>query len=154
MATLQQVVFKLDNEEYGLDIIKVNGIEKYQEVVKVPNEPDYIKGIINLRGEVVPIFSLRDKFKLTPKVSDENTRIIIVLSQGMKLGFLVDSVSEIMNIEEEQIENMPRIMTGIDRKYIKDVAKVDNRMVILIDVDLIINDEERASIEETVVSAE
>ncbi len=95
MASLQQVIFKLDHEEYGLNIMQVNGIEKYQEVVKVPNSPKYIEGIINLRGEVLPIYSLRKKFNLEEKEVNEDTKIIVVNTNDMMIGFVVDSVSEI-----------------------------------------------------------
>lgn len=146
MATLQQVVFKLDKEEYGVDIMKVNGIEKYQEVVNIPNSPDYIEGMINLRGEVLPIFSLRTKFNLTDKVSDDNTKIIVAYTNDLKVGFVVDAVQEILQINEEDVEAAPPIVTGIDRKYIRSVAKVEDRMVTLIDIDLIVTDEEKLSL--------
>ncbi len=148
MATLQQVIFKLDNEEYGLDIMKVNGIEKYQEVVKVPNSPEYIEGIINLRGEVLPIYSLRKKFALTKKQIDEETKIIVVFTNEVKVGFVVDSVQEILHIDLDSVEEAPRLVTGINRKYIKSVAKQEERMIILIDIDLIVSDEEKIELGE------
>lgn len=148
MATLQQVIFKLDNEEYGLDIMKVNGIEKYQEVVKVPNSPEYIEGIINLRGEVLPIYSLRKKFTLENKPADEETKIIVVFTNDVKVGFVVDSVQEILHIDLESVEEAPKLVTGISRKYIKSVAKQDDRMIILIDIDLIVSDEEKMELTE------
>ncbi len=150
MASLQQVIFKLDNEEYGLDIMKVSGIEKYQEVVKVPNSPEYIEGIINLRGEVLPIYSLRTKFNLVDKTPDDETKIIVVNTNDMKIGFVVDSVVEILNIDEENVEGAPKLVTGISRKYIKSVAKQDHRMIILIDIDLIVSDEEKIELGEVV----
>lgn len=146
MATTKQVVFHLGNEEYGIDIMQVNVIEKYQEIVKVPNSPDYIEGIINLRGEILPIFSLRKKFKLGAKAIDENTKIIVVFLGEMKMGFIVDSVAQIINIEDSQLEPAPKIVTGVNRRYIQAVAKVDHRMIVLLDVDLILEDEERISV--------
>lgn len=150
MSVLQQVVFKLDKEEYGLDIMKVNGIEKYQEVVKIPNAPAYIEGMINLRGEVLPIFNLRKKFNLVDKAFDEDTKIIVAYTKDIKVGFIVDSVSEILQIDEADIETAPKLVTGIDRKYIKSVAKMNNRMVVLVDIDLIVTDEEKISIGEVI----
>jgi len=146
MAVIQQVVFKLDKEEYGLDIVKVNGIEKFQEVVKVPNSPDYIEGMINLRGEVLPIVSLRKKFNLPKREYDDDTRIIVAMTDEIKVGLLVDSVSEILNIDEELIEVVPKLVAGIDRRYIKSIAKVDKRMIVLVDVKLLIDDEEKISL--------
>jgi len=153
MASLQQVIFRLDHEEYGLNIMQVNGIEKYQEVVKVPNAPKYIEGIINLRGEVLPIYSLRKKFNLELKEINDDTKIIVVNTNDMMIGFVVDSVTEILQIEEDTIEPAPKIVTGVNRKYIKSVAKQEDRMIILIDIDLIVSDEEKAELEEAVVEA-
>lgn len=153
MASLQQVIFRLDHEEYGLNIMQVNGIEKYQEVVKVPNAPKYIEGIINLRGEVLPIYSLRKKFNLELKEVNDDTKIIVVNTNDMMIGFVVDSVTEILQIEEDTIEPAPKIVTGVNRKYIKSVAKQEDRMIILIDIDLIVSDEEKAELEEVVVEA-
>lgn len=154
MASLQQVIFKLDNEEYGLDIMKVNGIEKYQEVVKVPNSPVYIEGMINLRGEVLPIYSLRTKFNLEVKEPNDETKIIVVNTNDMKIGFVVDAVVEILNIDEDNVESAPKLVTGISRKYIKSVAKQeDNRMIVLIDIDLIVSDEEKLELGEVVDEA-
>lgn len=146
MASTKQVVFHLDHEEYGVDIMKVNVIEKYQEIVKVPNSPEYIEGIINLRGEILPIFNLRKKFGLKEKPVDENTKIIVVFLGQMKVGFIVDSVSQIINIEDTQTEPAPKIVTGVNRRYIQSVAKVDERMIVLLDVDLMLEDEEKLSL--------
>lgn len=154
MVVFQQVIFKLNNEEYGMDIIKINGIEKYQAVVQVPNAPDYVEGIINLRGEVLPIYSLRKKFHLAEKAIDDETRVIVALTNDMKVGFLVDSVTEILNIEEESIDEVPKLLTGINRKYMKSVAKIENRMVILMDVDLLVTDEEKISLGQVVEDVE
>lgn len=150
MATLQQVVFRLDKEEYGLDIMKVNGIEKYQEVVKVPNAPEYIEGMINLRGEVLPIFNLRTKFSLEKKAYDDETKIIVVYTNDIKVGFIVDSVAEILQIDEENVEAAPAIVAGINRKYIKSVAKIEDRMIVLVDIDLLVTDEEKITLGEVV----
>ncbi|MDO4765857.1 MAG: chemotaxis protein CheW [Eubacteriales bacterium] len=146
MEATKQVVFHLDNEEYGVDIMKVNVIEKYQDIVKVPNSPEYIEGIINLRGEILPIFNLRKKFNLKEKAIDENTKIIVVFLGDMKVGFIVDSVSQIINIEESQLVPAPKIVTGVNRRYIQSVAKVGERMVVLLDVDLMLEDEEKLSL--------
>ncbi len=143
MSSMQHVIFNLEHEEYGLDIMKVITIEKYQEVVKVPNTPDYITGIINLRDSVLPIYSLRKKFHLEEKEPDDDTKIIVTVTNGMNIGFIVDGVQEIINIEDKIIEDAPKIITGVHHKYIKSIAKLDERMVILIDIDLIISEEEQ-----------
>lgn len=153
MAVIQQVVFKIAKEEYGVDIMSVNGIEKYQEVVKIPNAPEYVDGIINLRGEVLPVFSLRKKFHLEDIEKDDKTKIIVAFANDMKIGFVVDSVVEIISIDEADIEATPKILTGIDRRYIKSVAKVGERMIILLDIELVVTDEEKISLGEVIETA-
>jgi len=150
MATKQEVIFKLGGEEYGLDIMKVYGIEKYQQITKVPNTPEYIEGIINLRGEVHPIYNLRKKFKMPEKPIDDDTKMIIVNSNDMMVGFIVDAVSEIRHIEESDIKPGPKLISGIDRRYIIGVGKVGERMIILLDVDLILEDEEKREISQVI----
>lgn len=142
MASQQQVVFKLDNEQYGIAIMKVYGIERFQEILNIPNTPSYIEGVINLRGEVLPIYNLRKRFNLAHREVDGDTKIIITKANDLQVGFIVDSVSEIINIDEEQIEATPNIITGIDRKYINSIAKIEDRMIILLDVDLVLSEEE------------
>lgn len=156
MATLQQVVFQIEGEDYGVDIMKISSIEHQQTVVKVPNSPEYVDGIINLRGEVLPVFNLRRKFHITngsgmlqgEKAAE--AKIIVAHANDMKIGFVVDEVDEIINIDEKDIEPTPKILKGIDRKYIKSVAKVGDRMIILLDIDLLITDEEKLSLGEAI----
>ena len=148
MASIQHVIFRLDDEEYGLDIMNVYGIEKDQEVVKIPNTPEYIEGIINLRGEILPVYNLRKKFNLKDKQSSSEAKIIVTQANNMQVGFVVDSVAEILHIEDDVIEKAPKIITGVDRKYIKSVAKLENRMVIILDIDLVLNEEEQKNIVE------
>jgi len=150
MEGLQQVIFKLDKEEYGLDIMKVNGIEKYHEVIKVPNAPEYIEGMINLRGDVLPIFNLRKKFNLEDKDKDEDTKVIVVRSEDIRVGFVVDKVVEIIDINEKDVEEAPPIVVGINRKYIRSVAKVEDRMIVLVDIDLLVTDEEKITLGEVI----
>jgi purine-binding chemotaxis protein CheW len=154
MATKQEVIFKLGGEEYGLEIMKVYGIERYQKVTKVPNTPEYIEGIINLRGEVYPIYNLRKKFNMPEKAVDDETKMIIVNSDGMMVGFVVDSVVEIRHIDENFIKPAPKLISGIDRRYIIGVGEVDDRMIILLDVDLILEEEEKDTVSQIVNQVE
>lgn len=149
MATTQQVIFKIDNEEYGLEIMRVNIIEKYQDPVKVPNTPEYIEGIINLRGEVIPIYNLRKKFSLPKKETTEDTMIIITKTMDVKVGFIVDAVVEIKVIDEDNIESAPKMVTGNGmRKYIKSVAKFDSRLVVLLDADMMLTESEQENLQQ------
>ncbi len=154
VATKQHVVFRIGKEEYGFDIMKVHVIERYQEVMEVPNVPQYIEGVINLRGEVLPIYNLRAKFNLPDRAPDNATKIIVAYSNGMKVGIVVDAVVEILHIDESQIEEMPKLITGIDRRYIRSVSKVDKRMIVLVDLDLLVSDEEKLSLGEILENGE
>lgn len=151
---VQQVVFKLNEEQYGIEIMKVYGIERHQEVLKIPNTPPYIEGVINLRGEVLPIYNLRKKFNLSHRNIDGETKIIITKANDTQIGFIVDSVSEIINLDEADIEETPQIITGIDRKYIKSIAKVNEKMIILLDVDLVLSEEEHKAVIEAAATVD
>ncbi len=147
MNEMKQVIFKLDNEEYGLDIMKVNAIERYTNIVRVPNAPTFILGIINLRGDVIPVYSLRIKFGLSSKKADNDTKLIITKSNGLLMAFEVDCVNEIVEVGESNLSIAPPIVQNIDTKYIYRVANINGRMVILLDIDNILSDVERKNIE-------
>ncbi|BCN29657.1 chemotaxis protein CheW [Anaeromicropila herbilytica] len=147
MNETKQVIFKLDDEEYGLDIMNVNAIEKYTNIVRVPNASKFIQGIINLRGDVIPVYSLRTKFGLQSKKTNEDTKLIITKSNEMLIAFEVDSVAEILEIENENISAAPSIVKSVDTAYIDKVANLEGRMIILLDLGRILSDSEKDSIE-------
>lgn len=144
----KQVIFTLGDEEYGLDIMLVNAIEKYTDMVKIPNAPAYISGIINLRGDVIPVFSLRRKFGLPDKTIDENSKMIITKSNGMLMAYEVDAVKEIMEIPSEDLNETPVIVKNNNTAYIKCVANINGRMILLLDHDGILSLKEKESIED------
>lgn len=144
----QFVVFKIKDEDFGVEIINVREIIKPQQILKVPNTPKYIEGIINLRGKVNPVFNLRKKFHMEHKDFDERTKIIIVSVNDMAVGFIVDDVSEILRIEEQNMEVPPNIIVGHHRKYIRSVGKINDRMIIILDLDLILSEEEEKELKE------
>ena len=143
----KQVIFALGNEEYGLDIMLVNAIEKYTNLVKIPNAPSYISGIINLRGDVIPVFSLRSKFRMPNKAKDENTKLIVTKSKGILMAYEVDVVKEIVEIPSENLIETPIIVKNNDTDYINCVANINGRMIVLLDHDGIISAKEKESIE-------
>lgn len=147
MESTKQVIFKLGEEEYGFDIMLVNAIETFSDVVPVPNAPNYILGILNLRGEVIPVYSLRVKFGL-PESKTNGTQLIITKANGMLVGFKVDSVHEIMEISEKQLSAVPTIIKSQNTRYAKSVANMNGRMIILLNHDGILNDAEHDSITE------
>jgi len=135
IADNKYVVFKLDNEFYGLDIYNVTAIERIQSFTRVPNSPEYIKGVINLRGEVVPVVDLRKRFLLNPKEIDSNSRIIIVSILDMLIGIIVDSSSEVIEINKNDIDSPPTKKDNISDEYVKGIGKLNNKLYILLDLE-------------------
>lgn len=150
MENTKQVIFKLGNEEFGISILYVKGIEKYMNIVPVPNAPSCIEGIINLRGDVIPVYSLRNKFNLPNKNVDDNTKLIVTKSKDIEMAFEVDQVNEIVEIPENSIHEAPAIIKTESTAYIKNVADVDNRLILLLNLDGILSDTERGAIEKVV----
>lgn len=149
MEEMKPVVFKLDNENYGVDINLVQGIEKEQQIVRVPNTVNYIKGIINLRGEIIPVYDLRAKFGL-PAASEEDRQYIIVRVKDSKIALEVDGVKEIHDVYDEDIFNVPPIIINQNTKYLKKVIKSENTLIVLIDVDYLLSEEEMKKIDEMI----
>lgn len=145
MEATKQVVFKLGEEEYGLDILIVNAIETYSRVVSVPNAPDYILGILNLRGDIIPVFSLRIKFGL-PELTTKTTQLIVTKTNGMIVGFKVDAVCGIEEFDAKELGEVPLIIRSEKTKYAKQVANKNGKMTILLDHNGILNDKEQESV--------
>ncbi|SHI11791.1 chemotaxis protein CheW [Sporanaerobacter acetigenes] len=144
MAEQQYVVFKLGKEEYGIDIMNVKEIGPYQESVKVPNTPDFIEGIINFRGKVIPIVNLEKRFNLEDNGVTNDTRIIIINLKDKQVGFVVDEASQTVRLDDEDIDPAPDIISSVDRRYITGVGKLDEkRLLILIDLEKVLSDEEK-----------
>lgn len=147
MDNTKQVIFKLGNQEFGLGILHVKAIEKYMDIVPIPNAPSYIEGIINLRGDVIPVYSLRSKFGLPKKTVDENTKLIVTKSKDVMMAFEVDSVNEIVEIAGSDIHEAPAIIRAESTAYINYVADVDKRLVVLLNLDGILSDAEKGALE-------
>lgn len=147
MAEKQYVVFKLGNEKYCADIANVGSITEFDNITKVPNTPSYIEGVINLRGEVIPIVSLKKRFNVAQAGESQDARIIIITYDGKNIGFLVDDASQVIRIDSENIEPTPAIIAGEDRKYISGVGKVDGTIVVLLDLIKILSDSEIEALE-------
>lgn len=134
MGVRQFVIFNLHSEDFGVEITQVKEIIKPLEIFKVPDTPEFIEGLINLRGKVHTVFNLRKRFGLPAKEFDDNTKIIIVSVNSLSVGFIVDEVNEIVRIDEENIETTPQIITSLNKKYLSGVAKLDDRIVLLLDL--------------------
>ena len=143
MVDQQLVSFNLANEDYGIDIASVDGIIKLQEITTVPNTPDFVEGVTNLRGSVLPVIDLRKRFGLQQVDASRDTRIVVVNMGHSKVGMIVDGVSEVLTIPESAIEPTPPMVTTVDSAYITGIAKVEERLIILVDLTKILNTEEQ-----------
>ncbi|MEJ2614609.1 MAG: chemotaxis protein CheW [Ignavibacteriaceae bacterium] len=149
---LQLVTFNIGKEEFGVDILNVQEINRMTHITKVPNAPHFVEGVINLRGRVIPVIDLRLKLKIEKKEYDKNTRIIVVEVENKTIGFIVDSVNEVLRIPANLTEAPPDMVAGIESEYIKSVGKLEDRLLILIDIQKIIqiNEMKKLEIMETV----
>ena len=135
---LQLVTFGLGNEEFAVDILKVREINKPREITKIPNAPHYMEGVINLRGRVIPVINLRNNFGLPHQENDSGTRIMIMDMQGLTIGVVVDYVSEVLRISPDIVESAPAMIKEKDSNdFIRGIAKMDDRLIILVDMDCI-----------------
>jgi len=141
LEPLQIVSFHIGEEEFGLDILRVQEIIRVQDLTRVPNSPQFVDGVINLRGKVIPVVALRKRFGLAHLPHDKQTRIVVIEVKGIVLGFIVDSVSEVLRIPAETIEPPPRL-GRVEREYVSGVGKLNNRLLILLDVDRLMYESE------------
>ncbi len=140
---LQLVSFLIENEEFGVDILNVQEIIRPVDITRVPNAPAFVEGVINLRGRIVPVVDLRKRFNLPRRERDKNSRIIVVELGDKIVGFMVDAVREVLRVDAGVIEPPPELAIGIDAHYITGVAKLDDRLLILLDLERILTDEEK-----------
>lgn len=139
---LQLVSFNIGDEEFGVDILKVQEINRMVQVTRVPNTPDYVLGVINLRGKVIPIIDMRYRLGMSPKEFDKDTRIVVVEIESKVIGFVVDAVSEVIRINKSITEPPPPMVAGIDSEYITAIGKLEDRLLILLDLRKILSSEE------------
>jgi purine-binding chemotaxis protein CheW len=142
----QLVVFELANEHYGLDISAVEGIIKMQAITKMPQAPSFVEGVTNLRGTVVPVIDLRKRFGLPTLEHTKDTRIVNVYMDKTKIGMIVDGVSEVLRIPEESIEPTPPMVSNVNTAFIRGIAKLDNRLVTLLDLSKVLSLEEQVAL--------
>lgn len=138
---LQLVIFRLGNEEYGLPITKVQEINGLVPITKLPQTPSFMEGVINLRGRIIPVIDLRKRFQLKVTDHSEDTRIIIIDVKGQTVGIMVDGVSEVVRMPGANVEPPPPAFI-LDAKYIDGVGKLDDRLLILLDIDNILTSQE------------
>ena len=146
-SEFQCVVFRLGNEEYGIPITQVKEINRLSTTTKVPKSPMFVEGIINLRGQIIPIIDMKKRFDLTLSEYTGDARIIVIQVASSSFGIEVDSVSEVLRISTSNVEPAPQIACDIDSHYITGVAKVADRLLILLDLDSLLSEEEKAQLQ-------
>ena len=145
-AVLQWVTFKLDNETYGINVMQVQEVLRYTEIAPVPGAPNYVLGIINLRGNVVTVIDTRSRFGLQSADVDDSTRIVIIEAEKQVIGILVVSVAEVVYLRRSEIDNAPNVGTEESAKFIQGVSNRDNELLILVDLDKLLSDDEWAEL--------
>jgi purine-binding chemotaxis protein CheW len=142
----QIVVFEMCSEFYGVDIAKVESIIKMQPITQMPHAPGFVEGVINLRGRVLPVIDLHKRFELPGQAADKNSRIIVVSVDQTEVGMIVDAVSEVLTVPEDTVEAAPEITTTVDSAFITGIAKLGERLVILLDLACILSKQEQKSL--------
>jgi len=148
----QVVVFSLAGELYGLDISRIQGIIRVPEITRVPRAPEFVEGVLNLRGRIVPIIDLRLRFGRPSQEPGPDTRIINVEMGTDLVGLIVDGVEEVLNIPVEAIEPTPELVTSADAVYLRGIAKIGDRLVILLDLDRVLSSQEQADVQSLAVA--
>ena len=143
------IVFKLADESYGIEVDKVRTIERMMPITRVPKTPAFVKGVINLRGVVIPVIDLRGRFGLTETEPTETSRIIIVQVNDIEVGFIVDAANDVIDIDSDSIDSPPEVVGGIKAKYLRGVARLDdNRLLIMLNLVEVLNKDEIIQLEQ------
>ena len=143
---LQWVTFQLEEETYGINVMQVREVLRYTEIAPVPGAPNYVLGIINLRGNVVTVIDTRSRFGLMEGEITDNTRIIVIESERQVIGILVDSVAEVVYLRRSEIDNAPNVGTEESAKFIQGVSNRGDELLILVDLDKLLSDDEWAEL--------
>ncbi|MDR3578083.1 MAG: chemotaxis protein CheW [Anaerolineaceae bacterium] len=142
----QNVIFELSSEYFGVDIAVVESIIKMQPITCMPQAPSFVEGVINLRGKVLPVIDLRKRFGIQTCETNKNSRIVIVNNKGGQVGMVVDGVSEVLTISDYLVESAPALATTIDSAFITGIARLDERLVILLDLDRVLSTQEQETL--------
>jgi len=146
-STIEALAFALGDEEYGVDILKVQEIRGHDPVTRIANAPDFILGVVNLRGIIVPIIDLRQRFRLDSREHDQFTVVIVLNVASRVIGMVVDSVSDVIRLSAEEIRPAPRMDTAFGTDFLLGLGTIDNRMLILLDIERLLSSDELGLIE-------
>ncbi|KFL44357.1 chemotaxis protein CheW [Lysinibacillus sp. BF-4] len=136
--SMKVIVFQLEDKEYAIPVSRVQGIERLMHITRVPKTPNYVKGVINLRGVVTPIIDLRERFSLPASDNQDATRIIIVSIKDTEVGFIVDSANDVLDINTKSIEPQPEVVGTVEEEFISGVSRLDNRLLILLHLEKVL----------------
>ncbi|WP_407933933.1 chemotaxis protein CheW [Aquibacillus rhizosphaerae] len=151
--TVKIIIFQLNNQEYGANIHQILSIEKLQDVVALPQTSDFIKGVINLRGQVTPVIDLKKRLDMKESEHTEQTRVLIAsVDENVQVGLIVDSATDVIDIDAGIIEDTPEMMNGVESTYLQGVAKLENRLLVLLDLENVLNYREIKEVKETIES--
>ena len=139
--SMEFATFYIGDALCGMDILRIQEINKHMEMTRVPQAPDYVKGILNLRGQIVTIIDLRQKLGLAPAGSDEDARNIIVKSQEEYIGLMVDRISDVVNVDRDKLESPPASMDGVQGKFFKGVYKTEKSLVGILEMEEILKED-------------
>ncbi|HHV47076.1 MAG TPA: purine-binding chemotaxis protein CheW [Tissierellia bacterium] len=149
MSELQYVVFNLNQEEFGIDIMKVKEVISYEEPAYIPNSPNFIEGVINYRGKVIPVINLKKRFEMKKTDIPADAKVIVISFNNREIGFVVDDVTRTIRLREEAIDSMPDTIETISRRFITGIGRIDDkRLIILLNLHNVLTDDEKAQIEE------
>jgi purine-binding chemotaxis protein CheW len=146
----QLVVFNLSGEIYGVEISTVREIIRMQPVTGVPKTPDFVEGVINLRGKVIPVIDLHKRFDLPLVEETVHSRIMVVEVDNITVGMIVDSVSEVLRIPKDSIDPPPPVISGVDSAFLRGVGKLEDKLIILLDLNQVLHEKEKKAIEKVV----
>lgn len=148
MPQVQLVTFRLGQEEFGLDVFKVHEILRYQAPTAMPRAPEFVEGVLDVRGALVPVVDLRRRFELPEPAVDDDTRIVLVDFHGERLGLVVDAVTEVLRAPETAVSPPPSYFRGLAAEFIRGIVRLEGRLVVLIDLDRILSTQERLALQQ------
>ena len=140
---LKMLIFGLNEELFATDIMDVERILGYEEPTRIPDAPDYVIGVINHQGSILPVISLAKKFNLISKAVDEDTKIIVAKQKDQRIGVIVENVSEVKDINVSSIETAPEVVSGISKRYMNGIIKLDNKIILFLNLSNILTEEEK-----------
>ncbi|MFW6180229.1 MAG: chemotaxis protein CheW [Spirochaetota bacterium] len=146
--TDQIISFVVGRENFGVLIREVKEVIRIREITRLPKAPDFVKGVINLRGDVIPVIDLREKFSMEVEDYTDMTRVIVVEVDGKSIGMVVDSVSHVLRLSRDQIDPAPPLVGGLAGEYIKGVGKLDEKLIILLNIERILSHEEKIELDQ------